>query len=153
MKKTMALCALLIGLAANAQHRPHHTDPETEHRTELSPEQQATLQSKRMTLALGLDKQQQNQMTALLKTRLDAHKESRAGRKSEAGSAEQKDGASRYVAMNERLDRQITFQENIKGILSDSQFEQWRSLRENQVKERNRKKRSRDRHRHNPRQG
>jgi hypothetical protein len=153
MKKTMALCALLIGLSAGAQHRSHNPVRGSQHRTELSAEQQATIQSKRMTLALGLNKQQQDQMAALLKTRLDARKELRARLKSEADSAKEKDGASRYVAINDRLDRQIAFQENLKGILSESQFEQWRSLRENQRKERNRNKGSRGRQRHHARQG
>lgn len=149
----MVLWALLIGLGASAQHRPHNPVRGTEHPTELSSEQQATIQSKRMTLALGLNAQQQDQIATLLKSRLDARMELRARRKSEASSAEQKDEASRYVAINDRLDREIAFQENIKGILSESQFEQWRSHRENQIKERNRKNRSGDRHRHNPRQG
>ena len=92
MKKTMALCALLVGLGASAQHRPHHTDRGNENRTELSPQQRATLQSKRMTLALGLDQQQQDQIAALLKTRLDERMEWKARQKSEAGS----DGTERW---------------------------------------------------------
>jgi len=151
MKKTMALCALLIGLGASAQHRPHQPVRGNEHRTELSSAQRATIQSKRLTLALGLDQQQQDQIAALLKSRLDERMEWKAQRKSEAGSTEQKDGASRYVALNNRLDREIDFQENLKGILSDSQFEQWKSLREDKMKER--KNRSRDRRRHHARQG
>lgn len=151
MKKTLALCALLIGLGASAQHRPHHTDRGNENRTELTPEQRATIQSKRLTLALGLDQQQQQEIAALLKTRLAERMEWKARRKSEAGSTEQKDGASRYVALSDRLDREIAFQESIKGILSNSQFEQWRSLRESKMKER--KNRSRDRRRHHSRQG
>ncbi|MGA9237738.1 hypothetical protein [Robiginitalea sp.] len=151
MKKTMALCALLIGLGANAQHRPHQPVRGNDHSTELSTQQRASLQSKRLTLALGLDQQQQDQIAALLKTRLDERMEWKASRKSEAGSTERKDGASRYTALNSRLDREIAFQENIKGILSDSQFEQWRSLREDKMKER--KNRSRGRRRHQARQG
>lgn len=147
----MALCALLIGLGASAQHRPHHTNRGNEHSTELSTQQRATIQSKRLTLALGLDQQQQDQVATLLKTRLDERMEWKARRKSEAGSDQQKDGASRYAALNNRLDREIAFQENIKSILSDSQFEQWRSLREDRMKER--KNRSRDRRRHHARQG
>jgi hypothetical protein len=151
MKKTMALCALLIGLGASAQHRPHHTDRENQHLAELSAQQRATIQSKHLTLALGLDQQQQEQIAALLKTRLDERMEWKARRKSEAGSTEQKDGASRYVTINNRLDSEIAFQENIKAILSDSQFEQWRSLREDKMKAR--KNKSRDRRRHHARQG
>lgn len=147
----MALCALLIGLGASAQHRPHQTDRGNEHNTELSTQQRATIQSKHLTLALGLDQQQQEQIATLLKTRLDERMEWKARRKSEADSTEQKDGASRYAAINNRLDREIAFQENIKAILSDSQFEQWRSLREDKMK--GRQHRSRDRRRHHARQG
>ena len=150
MKKTMALCALLIGLGASAQHRPHHPDHGNENNTELSAEQRATIQSKRLTLALGLDQQQQEQIAALLKTRLDERTEWKEKRKSKEGSTQQKDAVSRYNALINRLDREIAFQDDIKGILTDSQFEQWRSLREGKMKER--KNRSRDRRRHNSRQ-
>lgn len=146
----MALCALLIGLGANAQHRPHHPDHGNENKTELSAEQRATIQSKRLRLALGLDQQQQDQIAALFKTQLDEQMERRDQRKSEGSPNKEKDGASRYTALNDRLDREIAFQDEIKGILSDSQFEQWRHLREGKMKER--KSRSRDRHRHNSRQ-
>lgn len=147
MKKTMALCALLIGLSAGAQHRPHNPVRGSENKTELSSEQRATIQSKRMTLALGLDKKQQDQIAELLKVRLEERMELKERRNSETGSPERKEGNARYIAMNDRLDREIAFQENIKGILSETQFEQWKSHRENQIKERNRRKRSRDRQR------
>jgi len=147
----MVLCALLIGVTVSAQHKQHHTVRAKEHNTELSTEQRATIQSKRLTLALGLDQQQQEQIAALLKTRLDERMEWKSRGKSEAGSTQQDEGASRYASLNNRLDRAIAFQENIKGILSDSQFEQWRLLREDKMKER--KNRSRDRRRPHPGQG
>ena len=146
----MALCALLIGLGASAQHRPNHPDHGNENNTELSAEQRATIQSKRMRLALGLDQQQQEQIAVLFKTRLDEQMERREQRKSEGGPDKEKDRESRYTALNDRLDREIAFQDDIKGILTDSQFEQWRSLREGKMKEQ--KNRSRDRQRHNSRQ-
>ena len=151
MKKTMALCALLIGLGASAQHRPHHTDRGNEHKHSTFYRKRATIQSKRLTLALGLDQKQQDQIAALLKTRLDERMEWKARQKSEAGPDGTETGTSRYVAINNRLDREIAFQENLKGILSDSQFEQWKSLREDKMK--GRKNRSRDRRRHHARQG
>lgn len=145
----MALCALLLGLGASAQHRTQTPVRGDENRTELSSQQRATLQSKRLTLALGLDKGQQDRIAALLKSRVEERMEWRAGRNAET-SSEPKERESRYVAMNDRLDREIAFQENMKGILSDTQFEQWRSLRENRLRERNRKMGGRDRQRHHP---
>ena len=146
----MVLCALLIGLGANAQRRAHHQVHGNENNTELSAEQRATIQSKRLRLALGLDQQQQDQIAVLLKTRMDEHMERRDQLKSEGSPTKEHDGASRYTALNDRLDREIAFQDNLKSILSDSQFEQWRSLREGKLK--GRKNRFRDRQRHNSRQ-
>ena len=54
MKKAIIFFALLLGFGASAQRGPQKHDVKREQHAELSSEQRATLQSKRMTLALGL---------------------------------------------------------------------------------------------------
>ena len=68
-------------------------------------------------------------MAALLKARLDEGMALRAQRKSEETPELQKD-RDRYTFLNERLDREIAFQENLKGILSQEQFDAWKSHKE-----------------------
>lgn len=144
MKKAMVLCALLIGFGVHAQHRSKRHAPRGEAQTQLSPEERATIQSKRMTLALGLDQRQQDQMTGLLKQRLEERAELRQRRKSEADSGTSADSENRFDRLNAHLDRKIAFQEELRGILSERQFEKWQTQRERQMAKRQRQLRHRD---------
>jgi hypothetical protein len=82
-----------------------------------------------MTLSLGLNAQKQDQLAALLKIHLDEGAALRAQRNS-AESAEQQKDLDRYALLNQRLDREIAFQENLRGILSPEQFDAWKSHKE-----------------------
>ncbi len=130
MKKTMVLCALLIGFGAYAQHRAPRHGNRAEMQKELTTGQRATLQSKRMALALGLDRQQQEQVAAVLSKHLEQAGQERTRKQEQAGTGPDMDPQDRYLHINERLDRQIAFQEELRGILTGQQFEMWKTRRE-----------------------
>lgn len=153
MKKAMALCALLIGFGVHAQQRSHKQAHRGEAQTELSSEERATIQSKRMTLALGLDKGQQDQMVSLLKKQLDERIEMRKRTETDSQTDNVKDSEKRFERLNARLDREIAFQKDLRGILSDSQFEQWQTHRKKQMDKRQRHFRQRDLPEHSRRRG
>lgn len=95
----------------------------------MTPEQVATLQTKKMTLALDLTEAQQTKMKALLATKAEerkAHMASRQERKT--AGAEAPSTAERYAMANERLDRQIAFKEEISQILNDAQYIEWEAM-------------------------
>ena len=126
MKKILTLSLLLLTLGATAQQRGHHREAQKA-LTGLSPEQRATLQSKKMVLALDLDTRQQQQVQSLLKKRFETREKMRATqRESTRDSSKRLTSEERYTRMNSHLDREIAFQQEMKNILSETQFEQWK---------------------------
>ena len=93
-----------------------------------------------MALSLGLDAPQQAQLEEVLKEHLSALSEIREMRKTSNGTEASESSPTKFERLNERLDRQIAFQEELKGILTDSQFDQWRAHVE--------RKKPRRKHRH-----
>ena len=125
MKKALMAVMVLAGLGLNAQRGPgpgHGNHPGKE----MSAEQAATLHSKRMTLALGLDDRQQKEVKALLETEFQWRKETHEARKANRDSTAKADPETRYAHMNARLDHRISFERDLKEILSEAQFDQWK---------------------------
>ncbi|MDM9631588.1 hypothetical protein [Robiginitalea aurantiaca] len=149
MKKAIALCALLLGFGVHAQHKSQKHSQRGESQTQLSTAQQATIESKRMTLALGLDEQQQVRLEDVLKKHLDTRLESRENRKPEENDHKAEDSEERFARMNQWLDREIAFQKDLRGILTDPQFEAWHT--EHKKKMAKRKHRSKSRRMEGPR--
>lgn len=126
MKRILTLGLLLATIGVTAQHRAHQRHPQKALK-ELSPEQRATLQSKKMVLALDLDTRQQQQVATLLKKRFETREKMRAAhREAEGDSAKRLTSEVRYARMNARLDREIAFQQEMKNILTEAQFQDWK---------------------------
>ena len=155
MKKIFTLSLLLLTFGAMAQQRPHHRQTQKALK-ELSPEQRATLQSKKMVLALDLDSRQQQQVETLLNKRFETQEKIRAThRKTAADSSKRLNAEERYIRMNAHLDREIAFQQEMKNILTESQFEHWKK-RHSAKKRAHQKRRKQHRQRkgmHKPNQG
>ncbi|WP_422083547.1 Spy/CpxP family protein refolding chaperone [Ulvibacterium sp.] len=145
MKKIVVLAMLLAGATAMAQEgRKNH------HRAamkDLTPEQIATLHTKKMTLALDLNEAQQKQIQVLSLENAKLRKAKMEERKAKKESGESKKPTSeeRYVMQLERLDNQIAHKAEMKAILSPEQYEKWEKLhfhkRKHRGKERNHDKR------------
>lgn len=129
MKKAFTLCMLLIGLGAAAQQRSHHQHVKQRMHQDLSPEQEASLKSKKMTLALSLDEAQQQKVESLLSRHIAARRELQDARSKSEDAEKSQDPETRYAHVSKRMDHQIAFQRDLKKILSDSQFEQWQEHR------------------------
>lgn len=126
MKRLLTLSLLLLAFGALAQKSPHRGEMQKAHK-ELSPEQRATLQSKKMVLALDLDARQQKQVESLLKERFETRAKMRdAHREVDRDSSKRLTPEERYTRMNAHLDREIAFQSEMKNILTESQFDQWK---------------------------
>jgi len=125
MKKLLVICALLAGMSAIAQQRgdyPHARN----WMKDMTPEQMATLSSKRMALSLDLSEDQVKKVKALelqkaqeRKSLMAAHRKSDQER--QAPSAEE-----RYNMLNNRLDNALAYQDAMKQILSEEQFANWK---------------------------
>ncbi|MDX1364435.1 MAG: DUF4890 domain-containing protein [Arenibacter latericius] len=132
MKKLIFTVLLMIGFTAFAQndHRKGMMD--------MSPEQVATLQTKKMTLALGLNDAQQAQIQKLnvenATLRMEKMKEMRA--KKESGEMKKLTSEERYALRSERLDHQIAQNQQLQKILTKDQFEKWESLKADRMHKR-----------------
>ena len=120
MKTLLASALLLFGLMSYGQRGPHHGPYK-----DMTPEQVATLHTKKLNLALDLTEKQQEEIQAI-------HLEQALLRQEKMEQLKKQDGKpsadERYALMNERLDHQLELKESMKQILSKDQFEKWEKL-------------------------
>ncbi|MBT8395092.1 MAG: hypothetical protein HKO81_08535 [Flavobacteriaceae bacterium] len=132
MKKMILIVLALVSVQVSAQdrgpdqRRGNRMDKELR-MSDLTAEEMAQLQTKKMVLHLDLSESQQKQIEKL-------NLESAKGRKAkmEARQAKMKEGKGekpnkeeRLKIMNEKLDNQIEMKQKMKKILNDEQFEKW----------------------------
>jgi hypothetical protein len=123
MKKLMLIAIALITLSATAQNQKNRTGDFKD----LSPEEVATLNTKRMTLHLDLTASQQEEVKALMLEEAKQREVLQATRdkKRENNEAQKPSKEERYAMANERLDRQIEMKKKMRNILSAEQYEKW----------------------------
>jgi len=150
MKKVFVTAVLLIGLMGYSQ-RSHHFDSDQRGMKDMSPEQIATLKTKKMTLALDLNESQKKEIQKIIledtrehQALVLEHKAKREGAENSKPSAEE-----RFTFQNERLDRSIAQKGKMKQILSEEQFQKWERMHQHQRnhgKDSNRQNRSHGKH-------
>ena len=122
MRTILSVLVLLISFSAVGQ--PPHEGQKGEKRMEkmkkMTPEQQATLWSKKMTLELDLNESQQEQVHALILNKVNKQKERRANRPKERPS-----DTEIYQMKVNQLDEKIAMKKAMKSILTPAQFEIW----------------------------
>ncbi|UJH66459.1 hypothetical protein [Allomuricauda sp. SCSIO 65647] len=130
MKKVLITMALLAGLTGFAQR-----DGQQRHRgdalKEMTPEQVATLKTKKMALALDLTAEQQQKVKVIHLENAELRKNKMEERKAKREQGEQKKltADERFAFENARLDRQLAQQAKMKEILTDEQYLQWKKIR------------------------
>jgi len=126
MKKIVLAVMVLTIFSVQAQQRKQHEGPR-DHRADLNPEQMATLQTKKMTLALDLTAAQQKDMQQLHLENARFHEEKKASRKSASEDEVRKKPSAeeRYNMANARLDHMIAQKAKVKQILSEDQYQKW----------------------------
>ncbi len=110
----------IASLTAMAQEGPERGPRDG--KDQLTPEQMATLQTKKMTLALDLSSAQQKQVQEFHLENAKLRKEKREavkGKRTDLSSEE------RFALQNERLDHMIAQKEKMKKILNEEQFAKW----------------------------
>lgn len=124
MKKILMAILVMATISVTAQD--HNMKGKRGDLKDLSPEQVATLQTKKMTLALDLNESQQAKIKTILTEDATARKA-----KIEERKASKEDGKKvltaeeKYAMQNERLDHQIARKEQMKSILNTDQYEKW----------------------------
>jgi protein CpxP len=132
MKKIALIALAFLALQATAQEkrvdRPQKERKEMAQKfLNLSAEDMATLQTKKMTLHLDLNGSQQAKIHKLnlehataIKTKMQARKAAK-----ESGTAQKPSDEDRFKMMNTMLDRQIATKQKMKDILNAEQYEKW----------------------------
>jgi len=99
----------------------------------FTPEQNAELQTKRLALALELTPTQQKQVLKINQKRAVELKKHVEFIKSKKDSELKMSSDERFKMINKRLDQMLAMQNEMKNILSDDQYEQWKNM-QNQKK-------------------
>lgn len=121
MKHIVTMMILCVTITVSAQ-RGRHGD-----RMKLSAEQQATLQTKKMTLALDLNTQQAEKVYTIQLEQAKKRKAFIEARKKEDRPELTRE--QRFEKETQRLDNMIAVQKEMKSILTADQYELWRKLK------------------------
>jgi hypothetical protein len=96
------------------------------HTSELAPEQQARIQSKKMALRLGLSEEQRSRVESIQLKEILFHQEMKAQRNANKEKTHKPSKQERADAMELNLDRHIAIQNQMREILSEEQFQNWK---------------------------
>ena len=123
MKKLVTAVFLLIGMGVIAQE-------DTKAKGDLpdiSPEEAATLKTKRMTLDLNLNDSQIDEVYQmnLKNARERQAKRAEMKQKRQSGDLTKPTKEERMSLMNDRLDKQIDHKRNMQRVLNQEQFQKW----------------------------
>lgn len=129
MKKLVLIALAFVALTANAQRGERVKD--------LSAEEIASLQTKKLTLALVLTEAQIKKVHKLNLEQAENRIQKRAARKNKKEEAK---GDKNHLAQREKmLDERIALQNKMQEILDEAQFEQWRKMAQKGKKGRGKK--------------
>ncbi|MEM8999885.1 MAG: hypothetical protein AAGB24_06440 [Bacteroidota bacterium] len=129
MKNVLITLILLTGLATNAQRQQHRGD-RMAFVKDLTVEQLATLETKKMTLALDLTERQQQQVMEINRANAEFRKAKIAEREArmEDGKRRKPTAQERFEFENDHLDRMIVQQSKMREILTKTQYQMWKKL-------------------------
>jgi len=130
MKKLIIIAVAFLALQATAQgQKKERVNKQEKHQKmmNLSAEEMATLQTKKMTLHLDLSESQQAEIQKLNlenATKRKAMMEARKAKK-ESGNTEKPSKEERLKMINAKLDHQIANKAKMKEILNEEQYAKW----------------------------
>lgn len=129
MKRLAVLVVLLTTLGATAQ-KHHGSRMGKGVKVDMTAEQLATLQTKKMALALDLTNSQQKKVMEINLAQAEVRKAKREELKTKKEKGELKKPTSdeRFAMENARLDRQIAHHQKMKEILTEEQYKTWKKL-------------------------
>jgi len=132
MKKIVIILMALVTLQVTAQEikKEEHKEGQNDRMEvmkDLTPDEIATLQTKKMTLHLDLTEEQQKKIQAIHLGEAKMRKAKMEERKAMKESGEKKafTKEDKVKMMNERLDHQIATKQKMKSILNAEQYAKW----------------------------
>lgn len=144
MKKIISIILLSFTMISFAQHR----DDVKERKMKLTTEQQAILRTKQMVLELDLNTSQQKQLLSLNQKQAQQKEKIMTQRKAMRASEEKPSQDAIFKMKEEMMDQRIALQTEVKKILNEQQYEQWRnSYKKMHKKHKEHRERSKTKHR------
>lgn len=132
MKKIVIILLALVTLQVTAQEKKKELQTEgqrerMEAMKDLTPEETATLRTKKMTLHLDLTEAQQQKIQAIHLEEAKIRKAKMEERKTMKESGEKRafTKEDKVKMMNDRLDHQIAMKQKMKSILNAEQYAKW----------------------------
>lgn len=131
MKKLILIALAFVAIQATAQEQKKdrkNGDHKRGHAlAQLSAEEIATIQTKKMTLFLDLDESQQREIKKINLEKAIARKEHMEARKAkkESGTMEKPSKEDRVAKINKMLDNKIATKAKMKKILNAEQYAKW----------------------------
>ena len=126
MKKVVSILVLVLAFSFTTQAQRKHKKGDF---STLTSEQKATLGVKKMALALDLSDAQQRQVKPLLKQQMEERKAAYTKMKAAKEAGKKPTADQRFKMQNARLDKQLAFQNRMKKILNDEQFEKFKKMK------------------------
>ena len=102
-------------------------------RSDLSPDQTAELQTKKMILHLELNEKQQQQILEINKRNAIVREQNMQEHKAIREKSEKPNNEELIKRRSARLDKQIAHQKEMKKILNEKQFETWKNSRKHKA--------------------
>lgn len=126
MKKIfgISILALLLTVSSYAQAKRNYV----RQNENLSTEQMAALQSKRMALHLDLNESQKNAVAALVQKQIEARNLQRESIRTKRQNGEKLTADERFALRNKQLDWQMAHKAEMKKILTNTQYEKWEKI-------------------------
>ena len=130
MKKILIIAVALLALQVTAQEQQRersNKQGKSLKMMDLSAEDAATLQTKKMTLHLDLNESQQAEIKKINLENATKRKAMMAERKArkESGEAQKPTQEQRLEMVNTKLDRKIAMKAKMKNILDKEQYAKW----------------------------
>ncbi len=144
MRKLSLFMIMLISISAFSQQKNQKQKADRNNMADMSAEEEATLQTKKLTLLLDLNQAQQQEIKKLNKEKAEQRKAIMAAHKKMRAEDSEKFKENSFERKNARLDRELAHQERIKQILNEEQFKKWQESRSQMRKSHYKNKRSRN---------
>lgn len=127
MKKLVIVLVVFVGISSYAQHG---FDNNRAIGNQFTAEQHATLKSKKMALFLDLNSDQQKKVYNLILKQEQEFATNKAKREKDFSAGKIPTSEEHFAMMDKRLDSKLTFQNDLKSLLTPSQFKIWKKTAE-----------------------
>jgi len=139
MRKLVFIAVMFLTVVTVAQQRGSGKmgkNAPMNQKENFTPEQQAELQMKRMTLHLDLTTKQQEELKKIVLDNTKKREAKRAEVQAKRAEGKTPTSEERFEMQNQRLDNQIAMKTELKKILTKEQMTKWKATKKGNLEKR-----------------